>query len=173
MTRSKTIEVATAAALLYAFAPFAMAQSAQVEIDFTSVLLPLSPALTALVAITLGALGIIALRKTRGRARLVSWLVISLAALPVAMQANRIGLMGVAHAALPAILVSLSASPSITPVTFPTYIATNVTGGNITLTAVELDNAGSLTLFAPLTTCVVGLSLAPHATCVVVVNGVE
>lgn len=155
----------TGAALLCAFAAPAMAQATQqLDIDFTSVTLPLSPLLTVLVAVAVGTLGLYALRKARGRARLVSWLVITLAVLPIAMQAAQVRPIGVAQA-IAAGSIALTTSPAVVTPTEPIYIATNVTGTNITITAVKVIGAGPYSIYLPNTTCVAGLSLPPGTSC--------
>lgn len=159
--------------LLCAFTAPAGAQvTQQLEIDFTSATLPLSPLLTVLVALAVGALGLYALRKTRGRARLVSWLVIGLAALPIAMESAHLRLIGAAQA-IPAATVALTTSPAIVTVspTVPLYIATNVTNTNVTITGVRIVGTGGFALDVADTTCVVGLSLPPGAKCYVYLTG--
>src|SRR5665213_4350691 len=109
----RRFHVATGAAiLLCAITPAAMAQPTPVlEIDFTTVTLPLSPLLTVLIAVVIGGCGVYALRRMRGRARHAVWMILGIAALPVVgalLNARTVG----DEQAIPFTQIPLQASPA-------------------------------------------------------------
>ncbi|MEO6929674.1 MAG: midcut-by-XrtH protein [Casimicrobiaceae bacterium] len=173
-TREKTMKhtkfamFATAVSLTL-FAASAMAQSGPtLEIDFTSIVVPLSPALSALIAIALAGLGAYALRRTRGNGRAASWILFVLAALPLAAQVGHVTLVSEAKA-LPVANFPMASSPTFEPVSFGTYNAINQTGTTITLTVIQVNNGAGVLIYAPNTTCAVGMALPPGASCAVFV----
>ena len=154
------------------FAASAMAQPVpQLEIDFVSATLPLSPLLTLLIAVTVGTLGIYALRRAHARTGPAATMVVALAAGALAALVTQWQPISDATAKLVTQPLPLTVSPAIVTVALGGYQAINATGANITLTAVRLDNPqGGEFVETPPTTCTVGLTLAPGASCIVFVN---
>ena len=157
------------------FAASALAQPApQLEIDFVNATLPLSPMLTVAIAIVVGALGVYALRRTRARGGLASWMAAAVAAGALAALITQMHPIRDA-AAMIAQPFPLSVSPALVAVPGPNvYLATNTTNTNMTLVAVKLNNplSGQF-IYMPLTTCVAGLTLAPGGSCLVDVSMVS
>lgn len=164
------IRVARCAALsLYGFATLAAAQPApQLEVDFTSATIPLSPVLSVLIAVVIAACGLYALRRSRGAGRLVSWLVVASAALPLTHALTHTQWISEARA-VPFIELPLTTSPATIAVTGSggVYRATNSTGTNVSLIAIKLNNPSGYIIYAPNTTCTPGASLAPGGSCLI------
>ncbi|MEO8849847.1 MAG: hypothetical protein ABI440_14610 [Casimicrobiaceae bacterium] len=169
MKHAKFAMFATAVSLTL-FAASAVAQSGPtLEIDFTSIVVPLSPALSALIAVALAGLGVYALRRARGSGsgsgRAASWILFVLAALPLAAQVGHVQLVSDAKA-IPIPDLPLASSPTLQPIGASAYHAINGTGVNITLTVVQVNNSsGGYLIYAPFTTCLVGTQLPPGGSC--------
>jgi hypothetical protein len=155
---------------LYAVAACASAQIAPpvLEVDFTTATVPLSPALSVVIAIAIAVAALFALRRTRGGARLMSWAIV-LGSLPLAYALMHTPIISQAQAMpTPSIVLPLTSNPVI--VTGPAYFdyvqAINVTGSRITIVAVKYNPGGyDYYLDTATTTCVPGLALAPGAFC--------
>jgi hypothetical protein len=166
------LHVPAAALLMCGLVPVATAQTTgQLEIDFTSVVLPLSSGLTALIAIVVGVSGICAQRRRGRRARHATWTVLGIGAVLAAVMLDVRPLSNAQ--ATGGIPLFLGVSPAFAPVSFngSDFQVINGTSGTVTLTAVQLVGAnGQVNPGA--TTCVVGLSLPSGASCFVSVPSV-
>ncbi len=164
--------VATTAVLLCGLVPAAMAQPVPtLEIDFTTAVLPLSPWLTAAIAVVVGACGLYAQRRMRGGARSAALMALGVATASLAGLTSSVSPLGDAQAIV-VNQINLGSSPALVALSFGgVFEATNTTSGTITLTAVQIDNPGGILINpAPATTCAVGLSLPSGASCFISVG---
>ena len=156
---------------LWGSASTAMAQQTPptLEIDFVNAVLPLSPALTVLIAAMVAAVGIFLIRRTRGRSRLLSTVAVGLVALGFGNAVIHAPLISRASAALPDTTLALTTSPAIFTSFFVGFVhVTNGTGQDATITAIKFDPHGAnYFISAPETNCAVGLALSPGASCVI------
>ncbi len=136
---------------------------------------PLSPALTIAIALILGVVAFVIMRRqaTRG-GRVLGWL-LALAALATLAVAGRQVVITDAQASTPATApLNLSVSPaSLALFSYwdndddpLTVTVTNMTGQSVTLTSVELVGTDFYDPWTP-TTCTVGLVLGPGGQCTV------
>jgi hypothetical protein len=156
--------------VVYAVATCASAQIAQpvLEVDFTTATVPLSPALSVAIAVAIAVAALFVLRRTRGGARVISWVVV-LASLPLGYALMHTPIISEAQAMpTPSIVLPLTSSPVIaTGYAYFDYIeAVNATNSRITIVAVKYDPGGyDYYLDTATTTCVPGVALAPGQFC--------
>ncbi|MEO8849848.1 MAG: hypothetical protein ABI440_14615 [Casimicrobiaceae bacterium] len=166
-----TIGAALASACLCSSAVYAQATPPLLEVDFTSVTLPLSPMLTMAIAAAVAIVAAIALRRNRGHARVLSALVVGSALLALATL-GPMQFVSRAMANLPQTPLLLTTSPATLSEFFTgQVIVTNATGQNTTIVAITYNTFGvDYYISEPETTCSVGLALAPGATCVITID---
>ena len=142
------------------------------EVDFTSATVPLSPLLSALIAIAIACVGLYALRRSRGGARLLSIFVVVAAALTLGNALIPAQLISRAIAVFPTTPLTLVTSPATLAENFVGVVnVTNANNVNVTITAIKYSPFSfDYYLSVSETTCAVGLVLPPGATCVVMLR---
>ncbi len=170
----QTIARATASVLALLAAPMASAQGVPpvLQVDFTGATVPLSPALTAMIALGIGAVAWLALRRSRSGGRLVSWLGLALVAGALAPLAQDAAWIGRAQAAFPEAQLALVSHPSSLSGYFVGYVrVTNVGAAPATLTLIDYSpNGWNSYVSVPETDCAVGTSLQPGAFCTITIR---
>ena len=139
----------------------------RLEIDYTGGSIPLSPLLSAAIAIAIAAMGVYALRRTRARARLPVAALLAIAAGSVAMSLAGVRLIERAQASIPVTTLALAGSPTVFTAVFVGDVhVVNALGQPVTITGVSYDT-GSYDFFidATSTTCIVGTTLLPGQVC--------
>jgi hypothetical protein len=174
----KNVPSAWAAIAAYAAAAPALAQLAPtVVINFTGsagLQVPIDPWTSAAAALFIAVIAMAYFRRRTGGGtqRAGFWLAAIVAVAAAAIGSAAFNVVSNAYA-LPPTSLPLATSPASIAIggSNATLLAQNVTGTPITLTSVQLVNAiNGQTFVFPATTCLAGMTLAPSATCNVVVQ---
>ncbi|MBL8310279.1 MAG: hypothetical protein JNL19_07645 [Burkholderiales bacterium] len=163
MTRSMLRRVVAASLATLSAAAFAQVQpTLTVAFDSGSVV-PVGSAATVGAGLLLAFVAFWVLRKRGAAAR--SLLGLAAAALVVAG-----GLTATDTSAISSTQVNLVTSPTTVNLSGGFYNVTNVTGGQVVIRAITLQNAPGYAINTTQTTCTAGLSLASGASCTVLVS---
>jgi hypothetical protein len=141
----------------------------RLEIDFSGGSVPLSPWLTAAIALLVVAVGCVALRRRARHGHLAGWAAVAAAGTALALAWSGVPLVSPVHAIPPQVRLTLVGSPTLfTDIFVGDVHVTNGLTQPVTITAVTYDT-GSYDFYvdAAGTTCVAGTTLLPGQECIV------